>query len=194
MVQKTLGIDPKGQKYRLMNMIPTEPRAETRVLDHLRDTIEREQRVDAWVDTLTKRPWTLFATLTFRRKVSAATADKLFRKWINGLNRVIFGGHYYKHKDVNNGGLYWVRATERMKDGSIHYHAVIGGDHARPKQLDAVLSATRWQKLAGNAKIDYYDSRRAGLAYAVKSARRSDYTIDLSDNFNIAPARNYQQA
>ena len=185
MVEQELGIRARGA-LGLLRLLPSGA-VEATNMDAWRSAVVSNQRVNAWVEMLETHTWELYCHLTFSQHVSDATADRQFKKWINGLNRVVFGSRYTsdKNRKDSDGGLYWVRSTERQKRGALHLHAVIGNPSDR-KQLIPELCEVRWNKLAGDAKIDYFNPDLAGLAYAVKSARNDSYNIDVSDNLKSA--------
>jgi hypothetical protein len=131
------------------------------IIDDNGNKVKRKNELaNAWADWIPNLPvkFVWFATLTFKNLVHPEKANKIFRVFINKLNREIYGCHY------NNNplkGVVWVRGMERQSQwsrgqhqpgrGAIHYHVLIAcvtEDIRRLKYMDL------WRDLAGFAKIE----------------------------------------
>lgn len=128
---------------------------------------------DAWSEFLQRWSWDWFATLTFRGDPHPEKADKLFRVWVSKLNRKLYGVRWAPHGK----GVRWIRASEPQRRGTIHYHALLGGDGlADQRRLDWM---DEWFKLAGIARIEVPESASAVSAYCAKYVVKGG-EIDLS--------------
>ena len=141
---------------------------------------------EAWNSLLRKYTWSLFAHLTFRGIPSQDFAESSFRKWVNKLNRELYGIWYSK----KHTGIIWVRGEELQEREVIHYHALIGhGPVAAPfgKRLTAEFAEATWDKIAGNGCVELYDPQKCGISYLVKKYTPEFGRIVLSDNMEAAP-------
>jgi len=76
----------------------------------------------AWLHFIRKYdPYSWYVTLTFKDSIHKTTADKRFKRWITNINEALYGNRFRKRKL----GVSWVRAMERQKRGTIHFHALI---------------------------------------------------------------------
>lgn len=149
---------------------------------------KRDRLHHSWADFLATQDWQWFITFTFKEEIHPESADKLFRVWINKLNRDIYGQRWRKKP---SGGVKWVRALEWQKRGVLHYHALVSnvGFASREKW------ANEWMVLgesgkAGFIKIDQYDESRGGAEAYLSKYVAKDGDIDVSRNFlasNIIP-------
>lgn len=141
-----------------------------------------------WAGFLATQNWQWFVTFTFKEEIHPESADKLFRVWVNKVNREIYGQRWRKKA---SGGIKWVRALEWQKRGVLHYHALVAnvGYASREKW------AAEWAKLgedskAGFIRIDQYDDTLGGAEAYLSKYVAKDGDIDLSQNFqaqNIIP-------
>lgn len=137
----------------------------------------------AWSDFLGTQDWQWFVTFTFTEEIHPEAADKLYRLWLNKLNRDLYGQRWRKHYPY---GCKWVRALEWQKRGVLHYHALI----SNVGYADREKWASEWQELgktskAGFIKIDQYDTEKGGAeAYLSKYVTKGGQ-VDISKNFNI---------
>jgi len=130
----------------------------------------------AWKDWLAEYPYEWFVTFTFRKETHPEAADKSFRKFINILNKEIYGRHYFKNKKEQ---VHWIRALEWQKREVVHYHALLVGVtyESRSKW------SQEWYKLAGFAKIDTVDSQNV-IDYLCKYVSKGG-EIDISPYFHL---------
>lgn len=149
---------------------------------------KRDQLHHAWAEFLSTQDWQWFVTFTFKEEIHPEAADKLFRVWINKVNRHIYGQRWRKKP---SGGVKWVRALEWQKRGVLHYHALMANlGYASREQW-----AAEWMKLgddskAGFIRIDQYDDTKGGAEAYLSKYVAKDGDIDLSENFaaiNIIP-------
>ena len=130
----------------------------------------KDELIFAYDKWLSARRWNWFATLTFRGSPSLNKADRLFRVWISEI-RQREGTRTFS----------WVRVTERgANSDNVHFHALVGGLN-NPCKWDWIL---RWNELAGESAIFYYQPFRGGIRYMLKEARPNrDFDIEIE----IAP-------
>jgi len=133
----------------------------------------------AWSEFLMTQDWQWFVTFTFKEEIHPEAADKLYRVWLNKLNRALYGQRWRKKQ---SGGVKWVRALEWQKRGVLHYHALI----SNVGYADRDTWAACWTELgetskAGFIKIDQYDESQGGAeAYLSNKRRSSRYFAELS--------------
>ena len=146
----------------------------------------------AWADFLGHFEWQWFCTFTFRDKLPEGTsrhnavapkfhpeaADKLFRVFCNELNRSLYGKRWASKPDA---GVYWVRALEWQKREVLHYHALMADVHNLNQSARRLTWMDRWNELAGFAKIEVPNGRRAVSNYVAKYVAKGG-EIDLSAN------------
>ena len=115
--------------------------------------------------------WAWYAHFTFRPgaaksgSVHPERADVLFRRWLDLINRRIWGRNY---KRSSTKGVLVTRSTEiGSKGGLLHYHALLG---RVPADLRRVEWKEEWNEIAGFARIHAYDRSLGGAAYLSKSA------------------------
>lgn len=129
----------------------------------------------AYADMLKKYDdmWNWYMTMTFRFENTKhgschpEKADKLFRHWLDDINKESFGRNYKKRADK---GCLVARATEiGSKGGLLHYHALGGNLPSRISLLNMEYKEV-WNGLAGFARIYPYDRSQGGAAYLCKSA------------------------
>ncbi len=114
-----------------------------------------------WGTWLHGYPWGWWCHLTFLIPPSRERAEALFKAWLHGINRKLFGHNYYRYHD----GARWVRGIEWQRRGAIHFHVLIA-EADRLKIADAVKS---WKKLSGgDAKIELYDREQDATHYLAK--------------------------
>lgn len=139
----------------------------------------------AWSEFLSSQPWQWFVTFTFKEEIHPEAADKLYRVWINKLNRAIYGQRWRKKHPF---GVKHVRALEWQKRGVLHYHALIANVGLEDRERWALV----WQQLgedskAGFIKIDQYDDSKGGAeAYLSKYVTKGGQ-VDVSRNFLTLP-------
>ena len=129
----------------------------------------------AYADMLKKYDsmWNWYCTFTFRFENTKhgschpEKADKLFRHWLDLINKEAFGRNYKKRADK---GCLVARSTEiGSKGGLLHYHA-LGGNLPEKISLLNMEYKEVWNGLAGFARIYPYDRSLGGAAYLCKSA------------------------
>ena len=115
--------------------------------------------------------WTWYAHFTFRLEntkhgsIHPEKANKLFKHWLNKLNKEIFGTKYSK-RPVD--GVLVARSTEIGGIGGLlHYHALLG---RIPDKIKRMEWKEVWNGLSGFARIYPYDRSLGGAAYLSKSA------------------------
>ena len=105
--------------------------------------------------------WSWWCHLTFTQPPTWVNADKIFRRWMNKLNRRTFGRNYYRRP---NQGLRWLRGVELQQRDAIHFHVLVAGD---PK-MHHEEAVRDWVKKAGDAQISVYDPTLGAANYIVK--------------------------
>lgn len=149
--------------------------------EHLSKSQYHNPLHDAWRDLIASQDWQWFVTFTFKEEIHPESADKLYRVWINKLNRAIYGKRWRNRKPF---GVKHVRALEWQKRGVLHYHSLIANVGFEDREHWAEV----WQKLgldskAGFIRIDQYDESKGGAeAYLSKYVTKGGQ-IDISDNF-----------
>jgi hypothetical protein len=115
--------------------------------------------------------WNWYVHMTFRLgntkygSVHPERADALFKRWLDQINKEIFGRNYKKRSDQ---GALAARSTEiGGKGGLLHFHGLIG---RIPDRLQRMEWKENWNGLAGFARIFKYDPNLGGAAYLSKSA------------------------
>jgi len=121
---------------------------------------ERPQAIvqRATVEWLAETRWTLFAHLTFRRRVSRDEAKGLLWNWLKRLARNLVHAHLQ---------VLW--AVEVGEQGRVHVHALISAPAGF--SLESGEAGHLWKALdsrAGIYRINPYDSSRPGIAYVLK--------------------------
>lgn len=119
---------------------------------------------------LLQRPewgWDWFGHLTFREPIHPEAADKVFNRWIHGINRAVFGSRYWNRKDTD--GVLWARGLEMQKREVIHYHFLMS---RVPGDLGRFAMMRAWEKTAGFARIHPYEAAKGGETYVVKYAAK----------------------
>jgi len=132
---------------------------------------------DAWTILLNQYPWEWFVTLTFAMDVHPEEADKKLRLWISMINRKLHGPRWFRKP---GGGVQWVFATERQKQGRIHFHGVMVG----VKDLRRLTWMDKWEELdkkAGFARIEPIKVRLGVCNYVCKYVAK-DGNIEISEN------------
>ena len=135
----------------------------------------------AWAGFLSTQDWQWFVTFTFKEEIHPEAADKLYRVWLNKLNRELYGQRWRKKP---SGGVKWCRALEWQKRGVLHYHALISNSG----YASSTMIARIWEKLgedskAGFIKVDQYDESLGGAeAYLSKYVAKGGQ-VDISPNF-----------
>lgn len=148
--------------------------------------IFNERLHDQWTEWLSSFDWQWFVTFTFKEAIHPEAADKLYRVWINKLNRAIYGPKWSKRPEEK--GVKHVRALEWQKRGVLHYHALVANTGIETRER----WATEWQKLAedskaGFIKIDQYDEQKGGAAAYLSKYVTKGGQIDCSPNMHATP-------
>ena len=138
-----------------------------------------------WSEFLGRVPWQWFATFTFKVEIHPEAADKLYRVWINKLNRAIYGQRWAKHPPF---GCIHARALEWQKRGVLHYHSLI----ANIGYEDRDHWAEVWRELgqdtkAGFIKIDLYDPNKGGVESYLSKYVAKGGELDISANMQRKP-------
>lgn len=142
---------------------------------------KRDELHQAWAQFLSTQDWQWFITFTFKEEIHPEAADKLFRVWVNKLNKSIYGKRWRKKP---SGGVKWVRALEWQKRGVLHYHALM----ANLGYASRAQWAAEWTKLgddskAGFIRIDTYSDDLGGAEAYLSKYVAKDGDIDISQNF-----------
>jgi len=130
-----------------------------------------------WLEVLARHSWDWFATLTFRgsesrgvrgaqRDVHPEAAHKVFKCWLNLVNRKVYGRRWYR----KCGGVTWVRAMEWQKRGVLHFHVLLAGV---PDEVRRLRAMDEWFQLAGIARIEPIESQRVVELYVSKYVAKS---------------------
>ena len=130
--------------------------------------MKREELVEGYEAFFLRYPWSIFGTLTFGSKPDSFIANNIFRRWIDEVDEgcpsvnLPWRSIYKKA----TGTLRWVRVTETGKFGDhLHYHVLLGGLRNSSKYPLLLL----WNDLAGDAVISYFNPRRNGIRYMLKT-------------------------
>ena len=135
-----------------------------------------------YIQFLNQWNWDYFYTLTFREDIHPDYADKLFKRWISGLNRQYFGKRYYKRSQF----IDWSRAKEFQKNGRLHYHGLMN----TPPDFNPMAAKEAWLTLDGNimegktgiARI-HRAIQPAAEVYVTKYITK-ELNIDVSDSLH----------
>jgi len=126
----------------------------------------RQELISAYEQWFGTKRWHLIGALTFAARPSPSKADSIFRKWISEMK-------------LNEGtsDFSWVRVTEHGADRqNLHFHVLIGG-WAGESKWPWVL---RWNELAGDCIISYYNASAGGIRYLLKTAHPNrDFEIEI---------------
>jgi hypothetical protein len=126
----------------------------------------------AWLRTV---PWQLFATFTFAWQVSDPQAARVFREFVNRMERTL------------RAPVVLVRGDEKRYSGCgmpgapRHFHAVLTAH----RKLDRHWVAELWMSMAGRrqsgagADVRIYNPNLAGLAYLLKFIHQPHGDWDL---------------
>lgn len=111
--------------------------------------------------------WSWFGHLTFRNAVHPEAAEKVFKRWVHGINREIFGVRYWNRKERD--GVLWARGSEMQKREVMHFHFLM----ARvPDSVNRLRCMDAWNELAGYARIHPFESSKGAEYYVVKYAAK----------------------
>lgn len=125
----------------------------------------RQDLVAAWARFATDlAEWDWYYTLTFRRDTHPEAANKSFRLWVHKINRRIFGVRYWKRGQ----SVRWIRATERQRRGTIHYHGLMA-DVGGLRRFDYMKV---WEQQSGFARIFPFDPEKGAAHYIAKYAAK----------------------
>jgi hypothetical protein len=119
---------------------------------------------EAWVEFLSRYPMHWFCTLTFRNSVHPERAVKVFRLWVNEINRSLYGKRWAQRGQ----GIYWFLAWEYQKRGVLHFHALLGDTENLNDRARRLTWMDRWFELAGIARIEDIKNRAAIDRYVSK--------------------------
>jgi hypothetical protein len=138
--------------------------------------MRRGQRdLHTYVAWLRKVPWQLFCTFTFAWRVSDAQAVRVFKEFVNRLERSV------------RGPIGFVRGDEKrfsgcgMPGAPRHFHALLAAHRGLKQQVVADL----WMSMAGRrengagANVRIYDANLGGLAYVLKFINEPDGDWEL---------------
>jgi len=121
---------------------------------------EWRDELSSWLDGF---EWLWFCTLTFRPGFKPLQARGRLLLWIAQLRRELGSEDF---------GCFSIREFGRTGQ-DLHYHAIVKG--LKRWGVDERAEFTeRWNKLAGDARIDTYDAALGGLEYMLKEADPND--------------------
>lgn len=132
---------------------------------------------DAWIEFLSRYPMQWFCTLTFADSVHPERAFKTFRKWVNELNRSLYGRRWHERGQ----GVYWVLAWEYQARGVLHFHALLGDTEDLNNRARRLTWMDRWSDMAGFARIEDIKDRAAVDRYVTKYVVKGGQ-IDVSES------------
>ncbi|MEZ5489195.1 MAG: hypothetical protein R3F50_02630 [Gammaproteobacteria bacterium] len=132
----------------------------------------------AYSQLLAEYNWQWFCTLTFRNPPHPEAAVKLFKVWINKINREIYGCRYHKRKQC----VYWALALEYHKSGVLHFHALVGDSHDLNTRCSRKWAHSNWYELGGINRIDPIDDRLKAVTNYISKYVTKGGEIDFSDN------------
>lgn len=119
---------------------------------------------DAWASYLSRFQWDWFVTLTFRESRHPEAADKLFRVWVNEINRSLYGKRWRQKGQ----GVYWVRCIEWQRRDVIHFHVLMSDTQDLNETVRRLSSMDRWRDLAGFSKIEKPKQQECVARYCAK--------------------------
>jgi hypothetical protein len=131
---------------------------------------------ESWVEFLSRYPMQWFCTLTFRNSVHPERAFKVFRLWVNEINRSLYGKRWVQRGQ----GVYWFLAWEYQKRGVLHFHALVGDTENLNNRARRLAWMDRWFELGGIARIEDIKNRAAIDRYVSKYVVKGGQ-IDSSD-------------
>jgi hypothetical protein len=151
-----------------------------------RNSISPEE-LAAYIAWLRQVPWQLFCSFTFAWPVSDPQAVKVFREFVNRLERFV------------RGPIVFVRGDEKRYSGCgmpgapRHFHALLTAH----RRLDRHFVADLWMSMAGRrengagADVRIYNPNLAGLAYTLKFLNQplGDWDLRNLDLFLRPPER-----
>ena len=137
--------------------------------------------VRAWIEMLGRYPFDWFFTGTFRDHVHPEAAEKRYRRFINDLNRSLYGRHWMKKPGC---GVYWIVAWERQQRNVLHLHALIGDNEDLNNRARRLIWMDYWNRLAGFARIEPIADSQATIRYVCKYVAKGG-EIDLSPNLGM---------
>lgn len=105
---------------------------------------------ESWAGYLARFQWDWFVTLTFRESRHPEAADKLFRLFVNEINRSLYGKRWRQ----NGQGIYWARCIEWQRRDVIHFHVLMSDTQDLNETLRRLSWMDRWKTLAGFSKIE----------------------------------------
>jgi hypothetical protein len=140
-----------------------------RMLSRLVELRLRFDSADALADWLRRGDWEWYGTLTFRDCRDPAYAMRVWRKWLDRINRRIWGRRYRKSPAK---GVWGFVAWERQARGAWHAHFVLAGakdtaTFAAMRDWEAV-TRTKDDSEGSYARIFRYDPTSGGAGYCAK--------------------------
>lgn len=142
-----------------------------------RNRQEQLRLQDGYIELLIDYPWEWFVTFTFARYVHPEAAIRHFRKFIDAINKELFGRRW---QNKPHGGVMYAVCTERQSNNNPHLHAVILG----VGNLRRLTKMDQWQDQStstGFARIEDIKNPRSSIAYITKYLTK-DGEIDFSEN------------
>jgi len=140
------------------------------LLSGYRPSVQSRQ-AEAYKDWLSVYPWTHFLTLTFKPSGPTGSChpergDKIFRKFLDEINKAIWGKRYKKQFRK---GVIVARAVEKGKKGGLlHYHAVMG---RVPEIYNCEFIEKSWIEAGGGfCRIEKVKSVRDVVQYMSKGS------------------------
>lgn len=119
---------------------------------------------EAWASYLSRFQWDWFVTLTFRESRHPEAADKLFRVWLNEINRALYGKRWRQKGQ----GVYWVRCIEWQRRDVIHFHVLMSDTQDLNETMRRLSCMDRWRDLAGFSKIEKPKQQACVARYCAK--------------------------
>jgi len=144
------------------------------------------KELEVYVAWLQPVPWQLFCTFTFAWPVSDAQALKVFREFVNRLERYLRGPVAYVRGDEKRFSGCGMPGSPR------HYHIVLSAH----RRIDPVFVTDLWMSLAGRrengagAETRIYDPSLQGLAYVLKLINQPDGDWDFRNLDLFLPMKN----
>ena len=134
----------------------------------------------AWLNLLGRYRFDWFMTGTFRDSVHPEEAAKRFRRFINDLNRSLYGRRWMRQP---GGGVYWVVGWEMQRRDVLHLHVLIGDVEDLNNRARRLTWMDHWNRLAGFARIEAIVDHQAVARYVCKYVAKGG-EIDLSSNLS----------
>lgn len=117
----------------------------------------------AWREFLSRWRWDWFVTVSYRGCPHPDLARRRLQKWLNQINRAIYGRRWYKRTR----GVGFVLFPEQQYRGVVHHHVLLLGVEG----LDRRFWQDRLWQLAGFSRVEQPLRQHAVARYVSKGIR-----------------------